>query len=452
MSELYGHNGGPPLVPLDPKAAGWIRVNRDIREHHLVGFGLNVRPCDDSRGSYSRSEAFLDLVMECRYCEGRINNGGHIMTIQPGQLIGAVSWLANRWNWTPRTVRWFLGQLEADEMISRTTMSPDNVQVKPKRGNHNGNQANIITICNYSKYQIVQHEERQSDRQSSDNQTSTERLPSDYSNNKDTKVEGNKEDSPPGVALPAAEPQPALLSPEELLVQAGIDVEAIKRLTDPGRMRAFEEFEQAEAVKRQQDEAKRLRAERTASENARRKADAQAAYSLYNKAAAHWGFSLCESMTERRTAKLLKRIDDIGGLEKFRLALRAIGKDEFLAGKVVKDGHKPFRLDFDRLLSTDSGLGDVLARLLDKAAVGDRIEDQQSPNGKQWGWWRPDVGTLSKLKPDYWQRRFEALKPNGLWPWWDLGPPPGHAEALTDWDAVMGTNLSEVYRGEVQHD
>lgn len=146
MAEM-GHNGGPPMIRGND---GWIAISRAIRTHWLVGFGQPVTPLDGTRGAHSRSEAFIDLLMECRYEAGTVSNGGRKMMLQPGQLVGAISWLASRWNWTPKTVRLWLDKLQEDGMIER--------YVDP----HQGKQAAIITVCNYSEYQLVQEQQGQS--------------------------------------------------------------------------------------------------------------------------------------------------------------------------------------------------------------------------------------------------------------------------------------------------
>jgi hypothetical protein len=157
MSKL-GHNNPPA-----EQNGGWIAVRRAMRDHWLVGFGQPVKPCDPERGAYSRAEAFIDLIMECRYEAGTVNNNGRKMRIQPGQLLGAVSWLASRWNWTPKTVRGFLDKLEDDGMIergeSKTNPRPDHSSDGSKPGNQKGRFANIISICNYALYQIVDRQQ-----------------------------------------------------------------------------------------------------------------------------------------------------------------------------------------------------------------------------------------------------------------------------------------------------
>lgn len=445
----YGHNGGPPLDG-GLGADGWIAVARRMRSHWLVGFGHTVEAMDPSRGAYSRAEAWLDLIMECRYSSGTVTNGGRRMELRPGQLVGATSWLASRWNWTPKTTRTFLDKLENDGMIERfspgTAPSPDESHQYTTRGIQKGKQASIITICNYDAYQIVDDATGQATGQAKGEQGASKGQAEGNIYKEETREQGkqgNKKDPTGSAAGPAEQPAqpPAEQSTPTLSAE---EVERLRMLADPEAMAMIQKALAEKARKAE-------RAEQTRLENERQRTTAESAYSLYNKAAVHFGFAMCESMTDKRTAKLLKRIADIGGLENFRQALRAIGRDDFLAGRVAKPGQKPFKLDFDRLLSTDSGLGDVLARLIDLSSKVESPQDMASPNGKIWGWWRPDVEKLRVLKPDYWQRRFDALKPNGTWPWWELGPPPGHAEALIDWDTVIGTKLSEVYRGEVEH-
>jgi hypothetical protein len=175
------HNQGPPIEH-DEEAnpygrQGYVLIGRELRDHPLVGFGRSSTPADPiKRFCYSKGEAWLDLIMECRYEAGRVNNGGRLMEIQPGQLIGAVSWLGSRWNWTPKAVRHFLDQLEEEGMITiqtaANTPSPDDHQnqealfsqtnQRTDTGKHGGKQrgkqAAVLTI---SKYEIFQRWYRQ---------------------------------------------------------------------------------------------------------------------------------------------------------------------------------------------------------------------------------------------------------------------------------------------------
>jgi hypothetical protein len=113
----------------------------------------------------------------------------------------------------------------------------------------------------------------------------------------------------------------------------------------------------------------RLRGDRSINrENSSAGSDVERALALYNKAAIEHGFSVCQKLTDERRKRLQKRLASIGGLEQFALALSAIPNDDFLMGKIMpRKGQAPFKLDLERLLSTESGLGDVLARLIDNA-------------------------------------------------------------------------------------
>lgn len=99
-----GHNGGPTFAT----DGGWVAIARSMRNHPIVGFHLHVNPADPGLGAMQPALAFIDLIMECRYEAGFVMNGGRKMAIQRGQMVGAVSWLAARWNWSPKTVRGFL--------------------------------------------------------------------------------------------------------------------------------------------------------------------------------------------------------------------------------------------------------------------------------------------------------------------------------------------------------
>jgi hypothetical protein len=153
--ENIGHNGGPTLGDVFDEA-GSILLGRSIRYHSIVGF-IQSTP-------RTPFEAYVDLVMECHYEDGTIMNGGRRMEIKAGQLVGAISYLAARWYWTPKAVRWFLDRLEEAGLIrlitqnrgdiergSREYLRTPNVDKGAHKGKQKGKQATIITICNYFK-------------------------------------------------------------------------------------------------------------------------------------------------------------------------------------------------------------------------------------------------------------------------------------------------------------
>lgn len=140
----------------------WIAINVDVLNHPLVGAGQPVAPADPCRGSYSRLEAWFWMISEANFEAGHIINRGRRMRLDRGDLAGAYSFLAHTWNWTPKTVRSWLEKLIEEGMISRRVMHADEQmqhgQVvptsEPTKGKQFGNHAQVLTICNYDRYQF----------------------------------------------------------------------------------------------------------------------------------------------------------------------------------------------------------------------------------------------------------------------------------------------------------
>lgn len=121
-----GHNGGPDR---------WIKLWESTFDHWLVG-----------RRNPEYFTAWQDLLMMCRYADGHIMVAGRKMMLKRGSLLGAVSFLAARWRWTPKKVRVFLDKLESDGMIKLTSPCSN-------EGRSKGRLPNVISACNYEKYQ-----------------------------------------------------------------------------------------------------------------------------------------------------------------------------------------------------------------------------------------------------------------------------------------------------------
>lgn len=151
MSRI-GHNGGPDIDD-DRKPGNWFAVSRTVFEHHIVGAAQAVNPADENRGAYSKMEAWLDLIAMAAYEPTKVMNKGREQTLEPGQLMGGVGFLADRWNWSTETVRWFLRQLQFTLMITRFCAT--------QKASRNTNQVQVLTISNYRNYQLLTHEEPQ---------------------------------------------------------------------------------------------------------------------------------------------------------------------------------------------------------------------------------------------------------------------------------------------------
>lgn len=191
------------------------------------------------------------------------------------------------------------------------------------------------------------------------------------------------------------------------------------------------------------------RAAKTRAEAAQRQAQVAALVAAYNDRATTHGWRRCEVITDQRAKRLLKRVAEIGGPDRFVSALDAIPGDDWLSGRVAGRDGSMFRLDIDRLLSTGSGMGDVLARMLEVATAPSA--DPDPVNGQAWGWWRGKEDQLRSLDPDRWEAAIAKHRPNGTWPWWIMGAPPGHDECVVPDAIVDKYGYVEIYQGKIHH-
>lgn len=223
---MRGHNGPPTFS----SESGWVAIARSIRSHPLVGIHLFAKPMDANRGAVQPMSAFIDLIMECRYEDGFVVNGGRKMEVQRGQLVGAVSWLAARWNWTPMAVRIWLDKLESDMMISRF------VPGSSKDNKHVGRASTIISLCNYDQYQQSATNAQQSKQQTSNNQTTNEQQ--QYKDNKGTREQGNNTFSSAFQAEEEGNNIPAIREPN--VREAGIKASNSKHQRAPSRSKRWQ--------------------------------------------------------------------------------------------------------------------------------------------------------------------------------------------------------------------
>jgi len=252
----------------------WFAVSRMVFDHYVVGAGNAVAPDDPSRGAYSKMEAWLDLISMAAYEPSKIMNKGREQDILPGQLMGAHGYLATRWNWTVKTVRVFVKQLELCEMITRYVH-----EFRGKRDdNQKGNQCQIITISNYSNYQLPNHHQGQAIGQAegqargkhgaSEGQAKGTNLTSKQDNNKQTDTQSADADLP--------------LNDEKV---SSSDIDAL------------------------------------------------AAFTAYNELASRIGIPQSATLTPDRRKKLKARLREHGGMPAWATALGNIEKSAYLRGR-----------------------------------------------------------------------------------------------------------------------
>lgn len=143
---------------------GWVAISRALPDHDVVGFGQPVKAADAKRGAFSKGEAWIDLICMARYGVGTERNKGVRMELAAGQMLKGYSWLASRWNWTLKQVRGFLDRLVKECMLSKhqpsvaeDAESPSSTppQAGTETGNQRSNLVQVLTVCNYSTYQVA---------------------------------------------------------------------------------------------------------------------------------------------------------------------------------------------------------------------------------------------------------------------------------------------------------
>lgn len=419
----------------------WVAIDPDILTHPLVGAGQAVAPADPTRGSYSRMEAWIWIICNASFADHTIDNRGRKMTLKRGDLLGAWAFLAFTFNWSAKSVRGWVERLIEDQMLERRT-----IEMQAEAQAFKGNQSTILTVCNYGRYQFEKGAEGQA--LSEGNQkgnhlgnqegnqvpwlSASEKAEKYVLEQQQRQALGQPEGQPKGQHITKD------IHNNNKNTQIAVATEGAAAPSDQlvlvGEVIPPSEFK-PRTKRKTISEAKVI----------------DAAFIAYNAAAEQYGFARVEKITQPRITKMDRRLQEIGGLDEFKRALSAIPANDFYMGKKpAQPGREPFRMTFDRLMSTDSGMGDVLAGLIDLAVSGKAIAI--GPNGKRWGWWKENEAAIRSLDADYWRAAIDEAKPNGTWPWWKLTGPPGHAECLVHPDVIAERGLVEIYKGRISHD
>lgn len=93
---------------------------------------------------YTRAQAWVWLIEKAAWKPRRVLVDGKIITLKRGQLSYSTRYLGAAWDWSKSRVDRFLRNLVAETMVN-TRCS--------KTGTVSGTAQNVITICNYDKYQ-----------------------------------------------------------------------------------------------------------------------------------------------------------------------------------------------------------------------------------------------------------------------------------------------------------
>ena len=259
-------------------------------------------------------EAWLDLLCLAQYRPSRINNKGQVQTLEVGQLMGARAFLAGRWNWSEKTVRGFMDGLEAEGMIARG--AENDAEKGQQNGHQRANKCSIITICNYSRYQLLEDAitayvgqakgPAEGQQGASEGPAKGQNLTLKHLNTETKEVK--KED--------VADATPAAAAALPALI----------------------EFQ--------------------SSASAEQGIDPIAAFNDYNDLALRAGLPLARALTPQRKKRLVARIREHGGMDAWATALANIERSAFLRGQNARG----WRASFDFMLQAES-----FAKLVDGA-------------------------------------------------------------------------------------
>lgn len=110
--------------------AGWIKIHRDIQNHWIAH-------------DMEKFGWWIDLLLLANFEDSKVLVGSTLVEVKRGQMIMSLSFLADRWKVSKRTILKFLQLLESDNMCNRCS----------------NRKVTILTICNYESYQEVEKQE-----------------------------------------------------------------------------------------------------------------------------------------------------------------------------------------------------------------------------------------------------------------------------------------------------
>jgi uncharacterized phage protein (TIGR02220 family) len=106
---------------------GYISLHRDIQKNWLY---MENR-------TFSRYEAWLDILMRVNHAEGKVPHNGTIETVLRGSTIWSMGDMEKHWKWSNSKVRAFLKRLENEGMITAKSTT----------------KKTYLTVIKYDKYQ-----------------------------------------------------------------------------------------------------------------------------------------------------------------------------------------------------------------------------------------------------------------------------------------------------------
>jgi hypothetical protein len=280
---------------MSEKTCGWLLTSRCMRSHPVVGSGRPGKAANPALGfCYSHREAWEWLLEEASYKPRLKVVHGQCYSLEVGDLVASIEFMAMAWNWTPKAVRWFLEKLGASEMVNR--------------GTQKGRRMPVVSICNYSKYQMLQVQEGQASGQANAEITAPTRKKDKQGKRKSEVV------TPDAPALPFIAEADAVNIPK-------VGHETLTKTGNVAMVSASE---------------------------------VQIAFDKYNKLAVECGLPVARVLDESRAKKIKARLK-AGGMEAWDNVLAEIAKSKFLRGMTPpsKGRTSPFQASLKIILQPD---------------------------------------------------------------------------------------------------
>ena len=99
---------------------GWIKIFREIQNNWVW---------DDK--PFSRGQAWIDLIILAKRTNEKFMSDGRMVNGKRGCVYKSILHLSNRWGWNRKKTSRFLGELEADKMITvKTTTHGTTIRIE----------------------------------------------------------------------------------------------------------------------------------------------------------------------------------------------------------------------------------------------------------------------------------------------------------------------------------
>lgn len=146
---------------------GFILLHRAIQDHWIY----------DEKRTFSKYEAWLDLLMMVNHSDNKVMQDGEFVTVKRGERITSIRELMNRWGWSNTKVNNFLKLCQEDNMIECI--------IHPKK-------KTVIKIVNYEKWQGFRHSEQSEETTEKRQKKDTKKTQKRINNNDNNENNENK--------------------------------------------------------------------------------------------------------------------------------------------------------------------------------------------------------------------------------------------------------------------